>query len=133
MPNNEPPSLTDDSRAHARNLIAELYGRLVGISQHLAGANKHDNIQCTDVDKALLALKKAGLEAPPPWHKRPNFHIGLGCTLAGIAPSVAGFAVALVNRADHPVTYAVSVIGVPAFLAGLGVAFAITGWMRTDS
>jgi hypothetical protein len=138
MPN-DLPTLTTESTKRVDVIAADLRARLLGMSEQIAGANKHDNIQCSDVNKALFSLKQAGLEDPPPpppptnWMDRPTTHIGIGSMVFGLAPSVSGFALNLLSLGSSPVLFCLCVIAIPCILAGVGATLAVLGFMRAGA
>jgi hypothetical protein len=126
----DPPALANESSKHARTIAEDLHARLVATAQQVAWANKHDFIQCSDVNKALLTLKQAGMEEAPPWYSRPNFFITLGSVLIGAAPSIASLAYTLISQSSNPYLFAAFVQVIPSFAAGIGVATCIYGWIN---
>jgi hypothetical protein len=134
MPTN-PPALTTQSTRRVDAIIGDMRANLLVFSERTAATAKHDDIQCTDVEKALLALKRAGLEDPPPkpdWKDRPTTHIGVGSMIFGFAPSVSGFAYNLVSLKENPVVFCVCVLMLPSLLAGVGATLAVLGFKRDE-
>lgn len=129
MPKTDPPALTAESSEHARKIAEDLHARLVAFSQETAWSSKHDNIQCSDVNKGLLALKNAGLEDRPPWYRRPNLFITFGSLLVGIAPSLSSLCYTVIKPAENPAWFAILVLMLPSFMAGAGAVMAFFGWV----
>jgi hypothetical protein len=132
------PPLTEQAQSHALEVRTRFEENLRKIAIRLAINNRAENVLVPDIDEALRALKRSGLEPTPKWFfQRRDFKIAAGFTAVGLSPSIAGLVYSIL-AANCPTGKGVieSFPGVfwglnaflPVAVCVAGLAYAINGW-----
>jgi hypothetical protein len=127
MPPIVEPNWPQLTRAHHKKRVEQFSANLKAVASSFASHQRVDSTSVIHVDEAHTALATAGL-AYEKWYRRPEFEVGTGSLLIGVAlsaPTIGAFIFS--KNADHAFVLTVVLMCV-GFV--LGLIFSIHGWVR---
>jgi hypothetical protein len=121
------PDWPRPTHQHHKQRVAQFSANLKAVASSIASHEGLDATSVIHVDEAHLALAKAGL-CRKKWYLRPEFEVGAGALLFGIA--LSSFSIGpfvFPKNPDHAFVLTVILLCVGAVT---GIFLSIQGWMR---
>jgi hypothetical protein len=122
-----PPEWPRTTQVHHKQRVSQFSANLRAVASSIASHEGLDATSVIHVDEAHVALAKAGL-CRAKWYLRPEFEVGVGSLLFGIA--LSSFSIgpfAFPKNTDHAFALTVVLLCIGAIA---GIFLSVQGWMR---